>query len=257
VPEDDRGDEVGELAGEFNRMLERLERAAASNREFMAAVSHELRTPITIARGHIETLEAIGLDDRAAVEEVTTVVREELLHMGRLVADLMALARSESEDFIQPGRVELPALFAELRLRLAGLALEDVTVGEALDVAFAADADRLAQALLNLVVNADVHTPAGTAVRVDAVLESGAVVFTVGDDGPGMDSSVRHEAFRPVVTSGTVHGSTGLGLAVVRAVAEGHGGSVGLETGPEGTTVTLRVPALVATAHSATPAAAG
>ena len=245
VPEPRTGDEVGSLAREFNTMLARLERAAESQREFMATVSHELRTPITIARGHIETLETIGLHDPGSVSETAAVVREELMRMGRLVEDLMALARSETEGFIRPARLELPAFLAELELRLTGLAVEGVRVGEAPDVAIAADGERLAQALLNLVVNADVHTPPGTSVMVTSRMQDGWAVFAVLDDGPGMDDVIRRDAFSAFVTGGdgAAGGSTGLGLAVVRAVAEGHGGDVALESGTAGTAVTLRIPA--------------
>ena len=241
VPEPDLQDEVGSLAREFNTMLARLESASESERQFMATVSHELRTPITIARGHIETLEAIGMHDEEAVTETVAVVRDELLRMGRLVEDLMALARSGTDEFIQRSRVELPAFFVDLRMRLSGLHLGDVRLGDAPDVAVDADADRLAQALLNLVINAGVHTPPGTSVALTCRVSEGWVVFTVIDDGPGMEEAIRRDAFEAFV-SGT-GGSTGLGLAVVRAVAEGHGGDVRLDSARAGTAVTLRIPA--------------
>ena len=256
VPEPQLHDEVGLLAREFNGMLERLERSAEAEREFMATISHELRTPITIARGHIETLEAIGMHDPDAVAETSAVVRDELARMGRLVEDLMALARSRSEGFIQRSRMELPAFFAELKLRLTGLPVENVRVGDVPDVAIEADQERLAQALLNLVLNAHVHTPAGTSVAGTCRVSRGWVIFTVHDDGPGMDDAILRDAFEAFVSG--ARGSTnsaGLGLAVVRAVAEGHGGDVRLDSGRSGTAVTLRIPAqgVVAAAAPAGP----
>ena len=255
VPEPDLQDEVGSLAREFNTMLARLESASESERQFMATVSHELRTPITIARGHIETLEAIGMHDPDAVAETSAVVRDELARMGRLVEDLMALARSRSDGFIQRSRMELPAFFAELKLRLTGLPVENVRVGDVPDVAIEADQERLAQALLNLVLNAHVHTPAGTSVAVTCRLSRGWVIFTVQDDGPGMDDAIRRDAFEAFVSGARGSNSAGLGLAVVRAVAEGHGGDVRLDSGRSGTAVTLRIPAqgVVAAAAPARP----
>ena len=199
----------------------------------------------------------VGLDGRRhdAVAETSAVVRDELARMGRLVEDLMALARSRSEGFIQRARMELPAFFAELRLRLTGLPVENVRVADVPDVAIEADQERLAQALLNLVLNAHVHTPAGTSVAVMCRLSRGWVIFTVQDDGPGMYDAIRRDAFEAFVSGASSHNSAGLGLAVVRAVAEGHGGDVRLDSGRSGTAVTLRIPGqgVVAAAAPARP----
>ncbi len=126
VREPERLDEVGVLAREFNSMLERLEREAESRRGFLAAASHELRTPITIARGHIEILERQAGRDPGAALETARVVREELQRIGRLVDDLLAVARSEGEDFVVPRPIDLGRFFEDLRLRLTGLGVDGV-----------------------------------------------------------------------------------------------------------------------------------
>jgi two-component system, OmpR family, sensor kinase len=243
VGEPGTDDEVGLLAREFNTMLDRLDRASSAQREFMASIGHELRTPLTIAAGHLELLETSGRHDPEMVAETVAIVGEELGRMGRLVNDLMAIARSEMEDFVRPRTVELVAWFEELELRLSGTEhARDVRILPPPPIRFHADPDRLAQAVLNLVTNAAVHTPAGTVIEVAAATEGQQVVITVADDGPGIPETIRDAAFEPFVRSGEVATSTGLGLAVVRAIVDAHGGRVRLDTGDGGTTVALHLP---------------
>jgi signal transduction histidine kinase len=242
VPQPRGGDEVAALAEEFNRMLDRLERAVRSRQELFAIASHELRTPITIARGHVETLKA-ARDDPAVLTETVVVLREELARMGRLVDDLMALARAQTEDFVHLEHVGLPEFIDDLRLRLAGLQMEDVAIESVPDVAIRADPERLAQAMLNLVVNARLHNSPETHVEIGATDAEGEVAMFVRDDGRGIPSSIRNRAFEPFVRGPAKHSeeSTGLGLAVVQAIAAAHGGRVELQTGRRGTTVILYV----------------
>lgn len=242
----DTADEVGVLAQEFNTMLDRLDASADAQRTFMASIGHELRTPITIARGHLELLVATAADDPTAVAETATIVEEELARMGRLVEDLMAIARAEMDGFLRPRDVDLVAWFEDLELRLAGGADTRATsVHPPPPVTWRADPDRLAQAVLNLVSNAHRHTPAGTRVVVRAEHDddpSAALLVWVEDDGPGIPDDLRASVFEPYVHGGAP-GSTGLGLAVVRAVTEAHGGQLHLETSPHGTRVGIELPA--------------
>lgn len=242
VPEPRRMDEVGILAREFNRMLERLEAAAAGQRGFMATVSHELRTPVTIASGHIQVLESVGAESPRERAEALSLVRRELVRMRRLVDDLMTVARSKTEGFVVRRPVTLAALFDDLRLRLTGLGTRPVDVLRAPELTIEADRERLAQAVLNLVVNADVHTPAGGHIEVGARREADAVAIAVRDEGPGIDPAIRDTMFEPFVTGGGGHRSSGLGLAVVAAVVEAHQGTVDVDTGPGGTTFTIHLP---------------
>jgi two-component system, OmpR family, sensor kinase len=242
VPESGGKDEVALLSREINGMLERLERAARDQREFMAAVSHELRTPVTIARGHIEVLESLGAADQEDRERMVTLVREELVRIQRLVEDLMALARSQAKDFVIHYEVRLPAFFQDLRLRLAGLSLNDVRLDQVPDVVIWADGERLAQAMLNLIINAEIHTPAGTPVLAGAHAHDGDVALFVRDKGPGFDPRLREAIPRQVLDHRSGRRSGGLGLAVVAAIVDAHGGKVDVDTGASGTTVTLRIP---------------
>lgn len=242
VDEPDTDDEVGILAHEFNSMLGRLESASAGQTAFMASISHELRTPITIARGHLEMLRTIGDEDPAARAETVEVVEDELHRMGRLVEDLMAIARAEMEGFARLRDIELVAFFEDLELKIAGLKVTGLVIEPPPPVILAADPDRLAQAVLNLVNNAHQHTPAGTRIRVRATEHHSEVVLEVSDDGPGIPSEIRDEVFTPFVRAGEGADSTGLGLAVVEAVVEAHGGHVELDTGPHGTRFRLHLP---------------
>jgi two-component system OmpR family sensor kinase len=243
VPKPKRAAEVAALAEEFNRMLDRLDLAVRSRQELFAAASHELRTPITIARGHVETLEAAARNDPAALTETVAIVREELVRMGRLVEDLMALARANTEDFVHLKAVRLPEFFDDLRLRLGGLEMGHVSFEPVPDIVIRADPDRLAQAVLNLVVNARLHNPPETRIEVGLAEEGDEVAVFVRDDGRGIHPSIRERAFEPFVRDpeSNAEQSTGLGLAVVQVVAAAHGARVGLETGPAGTMVTLHL----------------
>jgi two-component system, OmpR family, sensor kinase len=239
----DTADEVGILAAEFNTMLDRLEAASQQQRQFMASIGHELRTPITIARGHLELLERVARDDPTAVDETVGIVQDELARMGRLVEDLMAIARSEMEDFARPRDLDLVGWFEDLELKLAGTtAGVGVQILPPLPATLHADPERLSQAVLNLVTNAHVHTPPGTPVRVRAEERTDAIALVVEDQGPGIPAEIREEVFAPFVRAGDAPTSTGLGLSVVKAVVDAHGGSIEVATGDRGTRIALVLP---------------
>lgn len=251
----DNNDEVGILAREFNTMLTRLERASDAQREFMASVGHELRTPITIARGHLELLATLDEHDPAAVQETAGILRDELGRMGRLVEDLMAIARSDMDNFIRPRDIEMVQWFEDLELKLTGLSETDrVHIAPPPPIMLHADPDRLSQAVLNLISNAQVHTPDGTTIRVSARVADEQVVIAVTDDGPGIPEEIREQVFRPFVRAGETPTSTGLGLSVVAAVARAHGGGTRLHTGAHGTRIELRIPHLAGAADEPDPA---
>ncbi len=243
VPESD--DEVALLAREFNTMLDRLEASSRQQQEFLASVGHELRTPITIARGHLELLTTVDRGDPEAVETTAAIVRDELGRMGRLVDDLMAIARVQTADFIRPRPLELVAWFEELEFKIAATPAGGATrVLPPPAVALHADPDRLAQAILNLTTNAAIHTPDGTPITVSADVDpaQGQLTLRVRDEGPGIDPDILDEVFAPFVRAGDARDSTGLGLAVVEAVITAHGGDVEVSSDSTGTEVSLRLP---------------
>lgn len=246
APTPDRDDEVGALALEFNRMLERLSAHAEQRRRLLAAVSHELRTPLAVAQGHLEVFEVVGggSADPGQTDALVATLRVELDRLGRIVDDLGALAEGDQGLAVEMGPVFAPDVLTDLGHRLAGLGLGAVLVGSAPPVVVEADEARLAQSLLNLVMNGVVHTPPGTRVRVEGRLDGAEMVFSVADDGPGVAPAVRDVAFEPFVTTradGSGRGA-GLGLAVVKTLTEAQSGRVELETGDAGTTVSIRLP---------------
>jgi two-component system OmpR family sensor kinase len=240
VPQPERLDEVGVVAQEFNAMVDRLDRPSAERRQLLSAVSHELRTPLTVARGHLEVFEATGVGDEAAARRTAVVVRRELDRLARVVGDLTALTAGDTRAVGQEP-VFAPDVVAALQERLDGLGLGDVEVAPAPPVVCTGDEDRLAQSLLNLVVNARTHTPAGTPVRVRTDADEHHVRFAVEDDGPGIDPEVRDRVFEPFVTTRPGGGSrtSGLGLAVVRSLTEAQGGTATLDEAWPGTRVVL------------------
>lgn len=251
VPEPPHMDEVGQLAGEFNRMLERISSDAAHHQRMLSAVSHELRTPLAVAQGHLEMLEALDAagrhdpsSDRREREEMTAVIGGELARLGRLTDDLEAILHGDASSSAELGPVYVPDVFDELAQRLGGLDITQVELGKAPPVVVDADDHRLAQALLNLVNNAVTHNPSGTRVSVGASVVDGQLRIEVVDDGPGIDASIRDRVFEPFVTT-RADGSTtgrGLGLAIVKSLIEAQHGSVLLDTSPSGTRVTLVLP---------------
>jgi two-component system OmpR family sensor kinase len=252
-PTDDRT-EVGRLGAALNSMLAQIEAAfeerrasEARLRRFVADASHELRTPITSIRGYAELFRR-GADTRP--EDLATSmarIEAEAERMGVLVDDLLLLAR------LDQGRP-----LARDPVDLTGLATEAVDAARAIDpertieldapaaAVVSGDAGRLRQVLDNLLENARVHTPAGTRTTVTVHPTEDGVVLSVADDGPGMDGEGAARAFErfyrgdPARSRST--GGAGLGLSIVAAIVEAHGGSV--RVGQEdGTEVVVTLPA--------------
>jgi signal transduction histidine kinase len=226
------GHEVRILAESFNHMLDRLAAAFVSQREFVADASHELRTPLTVIRGQLEVLAAQRDPPASEVRRVERLVQAEITRISRVVDDLLVLAQSEQQDFVRPARFELRPFVAELWDGLSLIAPRRFELGPVPDGTLAADPDRLTQALRNLARNAVDHTAPDTGlVRLEVQAAAGAAVrFLVADDGPGIPAAERELVFerfhRVDHARSRAAGGAGLGLAIVRAIAEAHGGSV-------------------------------
>jgi two-component system OmpR family sensor kinase len=227
-----RADEVQVLADAFNRMLDRLAEAFASQREFVADASHELRTPLTVMRGQLEVLVAQENPTGAEVRRVERLVQAEITRVSRLVDDLLVLARAEQTDFLRPEWIDLRSFVAELWDGLSLTADRRFELGPVPEGYLHADPDRVAQALRDLAGNAIEHTSEETGlVRLEVDLAApGKVRFTVLDDGPGIPVGERERVFerfhRTDPGRSRAAGGAGLGLAIVRAIAEAHGGDV-------------------------------
>jgi signal transduction histidine kinase len=201
VPDQDRQDEVGVMTREFNRMLNRVSEDEEQRQQLLSAISHELRSPLAVARGHLELFETLGARPGYSATDTAAVVRRELDRLGRIVEDLTAINSGDVAGATASEPVFAPDLLDALGDRVEGLDLPDVSLGAAPPVVLLGDEDRLTQALLNLVVNARTHTPAGTRVTVGAETRGELIVFQVSDDGPGIDPTILPRVFEPFVTT--------------------------------------------------------
>jgi signal transduction histidine kinase len=236
--------ELHVLAEALNHMLDRLAAAFAAQREFVADASHELRTPLTVLRGQLEVLAAGDREDGSLsageLQRVERLMQAEISRLTRLVDDLLLLAQSDREDFLHTRRVALDELVTELWDGLSLIAERDFEIGALEPATIEADPDRLAQALRNLARNAVAHTSAPDGlVRVDVARRApGAVRITVSDDGPGVAPGERERVFERFYRTDEARtradGGAGLGLAIVRAIAEAHHGSVRVVDSPAG-----------------------
>jgi signal transduction histidine kinase len=244
------GDEVRVLAEAFNHMLDRLAQAFVRQREFVADASHELRTPLTVIRGQLEVLAADANPSADEVRRVERLVQSEVGRLSRLVDDLLVLTQAERTDFLRPEPIDLPSFVTEIWDGLSLTAERRFELGAVPPGTLTADPDRVAQALRNLARNAIEHTAdVSGLVRLEVMpLARGRVRFSVLDDGPGIpapDQDRVFERFYRVETGRSRKtGGAGLGLAIVRAIAEAHGGQVQASdrVGEQGTRMDLILP---------------
>jgi signal transduction histidine kinase len=235
-------DELADIARSFNAMLDRLQSAIASQKEFISDAGHELRTPITIIRGHLEVL---GEDPRER-EETLELVTDELDRMARFVDDLLVLARAERPDFLRLEPVDLDLFTHEVFAKASALARRDWRLERIGRGWMVADRQRLTQAMMNLSANAAQHTDEGDRIALGMRAVNGEARLWVRDAGPGIRHDERahiFERFTRGEEAARRRDGAGLGLAIVRAIAQAHGGRVELysEVG-EGSIFTIVVP---------------
>jgi signal transduction histidine kinase len=235
-------DEISELSGTFNEMLERLEAAFATQRRFVDDAGHELRTPITVIRGHLELMGEDPDDRRRTLD----LVSDELERMSRMVDDLLTLARTEQPDFLRLRVVDVDELTIRMLDNARGLATRDWRLDGSADGRAMIDEQRLMQAILQLAANAVRHTADGELVAVGSEIRDGQVRFSVRDSGPGVHPAERDRIFERFYRGRSGHrrsDGAGLGLSIVQAIAEAHGGRVELVSEPgQGATFTVVVP---------------
>ena len=204
--------EVGMLAESINDMAAKIERQMAEQRELLAGVSHELRTPLTRMRVLIE----LAKDRPAALEELDREIDE----IDALVGELLASARLDFSA-LRLRSLEAHAV-ATRAIERAGEAA-DRLFDEAAGAVFQGDASLIARALANLLDNAKKHGGGVRALRVKT--RAGRVAFEVEDGGPGFSDEAARRLFQPFSAGGSETSSLGLGLALVRRIAEAHGGT--------------------------------
>ena len=239
-----RGGEVGVLARAFDRMLDRLERAFARQRDFVSDASHELRTPLAVLRAEAELLDRET--GAARRHEATATLLRRLDEMDRLVSDLLTLASAEAGRLVEPRPIDLDDFFEDLRRDLPLFGPRRFAV-QPVGGVLVADPDRLTQVLRNLVRNAVGHTTPDDAVEVRAQARDGRLCIAVSDTGPGIPAEHLERVFERFyrVDEGRARdsGGSGLGLAIARAIVEAHGGTLRAESPPGGgTTFTIELP---------------
>lgn len=251
---DHTDDELGQLALAFDRMRVQLAQLDNARKEFVANASHELRTPIFSLGGFLELMADEDLDE-ATRRGFLTTMQGQVERLAKLSTDLLDLSRVDAgqlsvvQELVELGDV-VTALVGELThiASASGHVVETDVEG---DVWCLGDEERVLQVGRALVVNALVHTPAGSHVVIRARRRSDRAELVVEDDGPGIPRGQQGAVFERFyrVDGGMASGS-GLGLAIARELARLMGGSVGLESGSERTVFTLDLPGERPPAHT-------
>lgn len=243
-----RGDEVGELAAAFNEMLEALERNHQTLQRFLGDASHQLRTPLTTVRANLDLAQRPDLP-AAERRAILADARDEAERMGRLIGDLLALARAESGARLEFAPVELDALLVESvqRERQAASHVQ-MSVSSVEPAIVDGDRDRLRDLFGVLLDNAARYTPAGGSVVAALDVRDGQAIVRVEDTGIGLDEADRERLFERLYRGTRARAmrpsGTGLGLAIARWIVDSHGGTIdlsGRESG--GTVATVTLPA--------------
>lgn len=244
-------DELRRLADTFDGMLERLDTAFEGQRRFIQEASHELRNPLAVIRTNLEVTSSDPDSEVDDYEQTCAVVGRSVERMSRVVDDLLVYARHES----LPQRdepVDVSRLLAGMANEFTGIVeVEGVTIEQAAPPGLwvQGDVEALRQALANLITNSVRVAPRGTAIRLAAGSDSGWVWMAVEDRGPGIDLDDQDRVFQRFERGGDAdYEGTGLGLTIVRQIAESHRGEVRLVSEPgQGTTFTIWLPELVTT----------
>ncbi|MCU1574956.1 MAG: histidine kinase [Micrococcaceae bacterium] len=253
------GTEVGNVGVALNKMLDNVSSALESRqrsetkvRRFVADASHELRTPLTAIRGYTELMrltEHLSPDGENSLDRVESQAKR----MGALVEDLLLLARLDEGRELQLEELDVSEIVVEsvgdIRVTAPDHRWQLQVPDEPIQVR--GDKDQLRQVMINLLTNACKHTEAGTTVTaIVRRAADGAALVTVADDGPGIDPDFQDRIFdrfarADAARSGTA-GTTGLGLSIVDAIIQAHGGRVELSSQPGRTEFTIRLPAIAA-----------
>ncbi|MFC3495469.1 sensor histidine kinase [Glycomyces rhizosphaerae] len=247
--------EMGRLSLALNRMVSRLTDAITQRdrqherlRQFVADAGHELRTPLTAIGGYVQLYESGATPQGEKLDRAMSRIGSENARLAKLVDDLMVLSRLDEEVGGDRELVELT--------QLAQDAVDDAEVADpthpvTLDareaITVVANEGQLRQVLVNLLTNARVHTPQGTAIEVSVAQSNGWAVMRVADRGPGIPAEHRQKVFdrfyRADASRSRATGGSGLGLSIVSSIVAAHGGQIRLDSEPgEGTSIEVRLP---------------
>jgi heavy metal sensor kinase len=234
-------DEVGQLARAFNRLLDRLSDALRLQRQFMADASHELRTPVSV----IQTASEVTLDrpsrEEAEYRDAMSVVCEQSARLGRMVEDMLVLARADAGGYSLIRRLLYADEVVEECVRAVSMvaATHDIRIVTKMqnDVSLYADDHLLRRLVMNLLDNAVQYTPPGGQVTVTLKSDAHVVTLAVSDTGPGIPAVDRERVFERFVRLDLARTNTtgaGLGLSIARWIAERHDGTLSLQENDSG-----------------------
>ena len=216
---------------ELHRVSQENLRLLKQQRRFLQDASHELGTPITVALGHAELIERAVTNP--VIAEDARVVTDELMRLRRLSTRLLLLASAEGPDFLHLTPVPVESVVVDALDRWGHIP-RHWRLGPVAETTVLGDRDRLAVALDALLENAVAHTAPGDRIEVSARLEDGGVVLAVSDSGSGIKDSDLRRIFQRFARAephrSRPTGGLGLGLAIVQAIAEAHGGSVSVQS---------------------------
>jgi two-component system OmpR family sensor kinase len=248
--------EVGRLVSSLNAMLSRIEESFAARaesesklRRFVADASHELRTPLTAIRGFAELHRQGAVKGEAATSELVGRIENESVRMGALVEDLLMLARLDQSRELVSEPVNLNEVVTESVESARAAGPEHPISIDLPDEAFVlGDAGKIYQVVANLLANARIHTPIGTPIAVSVKSDDAGTTISITDSGPGLSQADQDRIFErfyradPSRNRSNEEGS-GLGLSIVDAVMQAHGGKVTVTSKlGEGATFTVFFP---------------
>lgn len=242
-----RGDEVGELATAFNEMLQSLEQNHEALQRFLGDASHQLRTPLTTIRANLDlaSRREVPAEERQAI---LADARDEAERMGRLIGDLLSLARAESGARLEFTPIELDEILVDsVRRQRQSASHVSMSVERVEPVIVEGDRDRLRELIGILLDNAARYTPAGGRVSAGLEVRDGHAVIRVADTGIGLDRGDRGRLFERLYRGSRARemrpSGTGLGLAIARWIVESHAGTIDLADRQGGGTVaTVELP---------------
>ncbi len=252
LPVGTSGDEIARLAATFNAVLTRLDEAFRKTRQFSADASHELRTPLTILKGETE----VALRWAKTPEEFHQILAsnlEEIDRMGRMLEDLLALAKSDAGEMVLDRHSfslsdMLQHLYLQTRVLGEAGKLEIVlSPNVAQEIFLVGDELRLRQVFLNLISNAIKYTPAGGRIEIILSVEGYSAQVSVKDTGIGIPAEhlpyIFDRFYRIDKARNRMDGGTGLGLSIVKSIVEAHEGTIGVQsTVGVGSTFSVRLP---------------
>jgi len=233
-------DDISDVTRTINGMLDRIDGTTRAQQRLLDDVRHELQTPLTIVRGHLELLDT---DNAAEVASVRDLTLDELDRMSGLIDAIGSLAEADGAGF-RPQPVDVDDLTAEVYAKASVLVGHEWILAERAPFIAELDPARITQAWLQLVDNAAKYSPPGSEVRIGSVRRDGAVELWVEDRGEGVPEGAEERIFERFGRADEGRGvsGSGLGLPIVKAIAEAHGGRVSLSTSTAGSRFAIVLP---------------